>query len=126
MEILLNVLVLTHLIGMACIVGGWISLRARRVESGMGVSVVVWGARFQLLTGLALVGIHESRGDALNHAKIAVKLLIALACAGAAEMAAAKARKGSGDGRLLDYAGLLGVLNTAVAALWQSSAADAS
>ena len=126
MEILTNVLVLIHLIGMACIVGGWISLRARRVESGAGLSVVVWGARFQILTGLALVGIHESQKDPLNHTKVGVKLLISLACAAAAEMAAAKARKGSGDTNLIDYAGVLGILNTAVASLWQASAADPS
>lgn len=125
MDILTNVLVLTHLIGMACIVGGWISLRARRVESGMGLSVVVWGARLQILTGLALVGIHESQGNPLNHAKVAVKLLIALGCAAAAEMAAAKARKGSGDSNLLDYAGALGIFNTAVAALWETATVDA-
>jgi len=125
MEILINILVLTHLMGMACIVGGWISLRARGVESGMGLSVVVWGARFQVLTGLALVGIHESQKDPLNHAKVGVKLVVAIACAAAAEMAAAKARKGAGDSNLIDYAGVLGILNTAIAALWQSSSAEA-
>lgn len=125
MDIVTNLLVLVHLIGMACIVGGWISLRARRVESGMGLTVVVWGARFQVLTGLALVGIHEANKDPLNHAKIGVKLAIALACAMCAEMAAARARRGSGDTNLIDYAGVLGILNTAVAALWESSSAEA-
>ncbi|GAA1776872.1 hypothetical protein [Nostocoides vanveenii] len=124
MEILTNVLVLIHLIGMAAIVGGWISLRVRGVESGRGLSVVVWGARFQILTGLALVGIHESQKDPLNHAKIGVKLAIALACAACAEMAAARARRGSGDSKLIDYAGVLGILNTAVAALWETSASS--
>ena len=117
MDIVTNLLVLVHLIGMACIVGGWISLRARRVESGMGLTVVV--------TGLALVGIHEANKDPLNHAKIGVKLAIALACAMCAEMAAARARRGSGDTNLIDYAGVLGILNTAVAALWESSSAEA-
>lgn len=124
MEIVTNLLVLVHLIGMAAIVGGWISLRVRGVESGRGLSVVVWGARFQILTGLALVGIHESQKDPLNHAKIGVKLAIALACAACAEMAAARARRGSGDSKLIDYAGLLGILNTAVAALWETSASS--
>lgn len=124
MEILTNVLVLIHLIGMAAIVGGWISLRVRGVESGRGLSVVVWGARFQILTGLALVGIHESQKDPLNHAKIGVKLAIALACAACAETAAARARRGSGDSKLIDYAGVLGILNTAVAALWEASASS--
>ena len=124
MEILTNVLVLIHLIGMAAIVGGWISLRVRGVESGRGLSVVVWGARFQILTGLALVGIHESQKDPLNHAKIGVKLTIALACAACAEMSAARARRGSGDSKLIDYAGVLGILNTAVAALWETSASS--
>lgn len=124
MDIVTNLLVLVHLIGMAAIVGGWISLRVRGVESGRGLSVVVWGARFQILTGLALVGIHESQKDPLNHAKIGVKLAIALACAACAEMAAARARRGSGNTKLIDYAGLLGIVNTAVAALWETSASS--
>lgn len=124
MDIVTNLLVLVHLIGMACIVGGWISLRARGVESGAGLTVVVWGARFQLLTGLALVGIHESQKDPLNHAKIGVKLAVAIACAACAEMAAARARRGAENQRLIDYAGLLGIVNTAVAALWETSSAD--
>ncbi len=126
MDVLTNVLVLIHLLGMACIVGGWVSLRARRAESGAGLSVVVWGARFQLLTGLALVGIHESQKDPLNHAKIGVKLVVALACAACAEMGAARARRGSADHRLIDAAGILGILNAAVAVLWETSSADAS
>ncbi|MBK6887993.1 MAG: hypothetical protein IPH03_17115 [Tetrasphaera sp.] len=126
MEFLTNALVLAHLVGMACIVGGWISLRARGVESGAGLSVVVWGARFQLLTGLALVGIHESQKDPLNHAKIGVKLAVAVACSACAEMAAARARRGEGDSRLIDYAGVLGILNAAVATLWETEAADAT
>jgi hypothetical protein len=126
MDFLTNALVLAHVVGMACIVGGWISLRARGVESGAGLSVVVWGARFQLLTGLALVGIHESQKDPLNHAKIGVKLAVAVACSACAEMAAARARRGEGDSRLIDYAGVLGILNAAVATLWETEAADAT
>ncbi|MEI2778640.1 MAG: hypothetical protein V9G19_22270 [Tetrasphaera sp.] len=119
MEVVQNALVLAHLIGMACIVGGWISLRARGVESGRGLSVVVWGARVQILTGLVIVALKESQDQPLNHAKIGVKLAVALACGACAEMAAARARRGSNDGRLIDYAGVLGILNTAVAALWE-------
>lgn len=126
MEVVQNVLVLTHLIGMAGIVGGWISLRARGVESGRGLSVVVWGARAQILTGLILVALKEAQDQPINHAKIGVKLTVALACSVAAEMAAARARRGANDGKLIDYAGVLGVLNTAVAALWEVEAAEAS
>ena len=117
MEILKNVLVLVHMVGMACIIGGWLSLRARSVGSGPGLSLVVWGARFQILTGVALVGILESLDEPINHAKIGLKLAVALAVAASAEMAAARARRGSepGPAKLIDAAGALAVVNMAIA-----------
>ncbi len=119
MEIVEHVLVLAHLIGMACIVGGWISLRVRSVESGPGLAVVVWGARLQLLTGLALVGLLEALDKDVDHAKVGMKLAIALAVVACAEMASARSRRADAQSpaRLIDAAGALAVVNTAIAVL---------
>ena len=82
MEIVYNLVVVLHLVGMAIIVGGYLAVvRAPKLLPGM------WhGALTQLVTGLALVGMRESGAvkgeDPLNHAKIGVKLVVALVVAG--------------------------------------------
>lgn len=116
MEILEHVLVLAHLLGMAAIIGS-----AVFVARGSATRALVWGARAQLVTGLLLVGVVEAGDEPVNHAKIGVKLVVAIAVAACAEIAAAKARKGEGERpQLVTAAGALAVLNAAVAVLWTS------
>ncbi|HLS34441.1 MAG TPA: hypothetical protein VK039_12710 [Brevibacterium sp.] len=80
MEILRLVLVLLHLLGMAIIVGGYFAnIKAPKVSPGM-----LHGAYLQLITGLALTGLAEAmvdEGEAVNHMKIGIKLVLALAVA---------------------------------------------
>lgn len=114
MGLLENVFVLLHLLGMAAVIGS-----AVFVARGLPTPALVWGARAQLVTGLVLVGILEAGDDPVNHAKVGVKLLVAIAVAACAEIAAAKARKGDGEVvRLVHAAGALAVLNAAIAVLW--------
>lgn len=117
MDFAYKILVALHLLGMAAVVGGWIASRAGRAVT----PVVVWGARAQIVTGLLLVGLAESlkeEGETLNYAKIGVKLVVALVVAGAAEIGAARGRRGEDASRQLDVAGGAGVVNVLVAALW--------
>ncbi len=114
MDVAENIFVLLHLLGMAAIVGGWVAVR----RGGGSLAPVVWGARAQLLTGLVLVGILESGDEPVNHAKIGVKLLVAIVVAGCAEVASARQRRGGDRTPLLDAAGGLAVLNAAIAVLW--------
>jgi len=116
MALLKNILLVTHFLGLAALIGGWIATRM----GSAALPLVVWGARIQLLTGLLLVGIIEMAdlGD-LNHMKIGVKLLVTIAAVGAAEVAAAKARRNEPNSTLVDAAGALGVLNVLVATLWK-------
>jgi hypothetical protein len=116
MEILEHLFVVAHLLGMAAIVGS-----AVFVARGRATPALVWGARAQLVTGLVLVGIVEMGDEPVNHAKIGVKLVVAVAVAACAEIAAAKERKGQGERpQLVQAAGWLAVLNVAVAVLWTS------
>ncbi|GAA4396397.1 hypothetical protein GCM10023168_00230 [Fodinibacter luteus] len=115
MEFLEHLLVLAHLLGMAAIVGS-----AVFVARGVATPALVWGARAQLLTGLVLVGLAEAGDEDLNHVKVGVKLLVAIAVAACAEIAAAKERKGQGArAQLVTAAGALALLNTAIAVLWR-------
>ena len=92
MDLVKNLLVLLHLLGMAAIVGGWlVVIREPRI-----LPSIVWGARAQILTGLLLV-------------------LAVVACA---EIANARQKRGEGNPTLVHAAGALAVLNAAIAALW--------
>jgi hypothetical protein len=115
MEILEQLFVLAHLLGMAAVVGS-----AVFVARGVATPALVWGARAQLVTGLVLVGLNEAADDELNTTKVAVKLLVALAVVACAEIAAATERKGRGSrAQLVTAAGALALLNTAIAVLWR-------
>ena len=116
MEILEHLFVLAHLLGMAAIVGS-----AVFVARGVVTPALVWGARAQLVTGLVLVGLVQAGGEEeVDNAKIAVKLVVAIAVVACAEIAAARERKG-GDPRpqLVNAAGALALLNAAIAVLWR-------
>ncbi|HCG56675.1 MULTISPECIES: hypothetical protein [Brevibacterium] len=74
MEILREILLALHLIGMAIIVGGYLTLiRSPKVAPGM-----LHGAYLQLITGLLLLTIAEMGDGDVNHMKIGIKLLIAV------------------------------------------------
>ena len=67
---------------------------------------------------LVFIGLNEMNDESLIHAKVAVKLLVAIAVAACAEIAAARARKGEPKPALVDAAAGLTVLNVLVAVLW--------
>lgn len=112
MDLLKAVVLVLHLLGLLAIVGSVV------VRRGVPTPALVWGARAQILTGLVLVGINEAGDGDVNHVKIGVKLLVALAVAACAEIAAGRQRRGEGRPALVHAAGALAVVNTLVAVLW--------
>ena len=121
MEILENIVLLLHLLGMAAIVGS-----AVFVARGAATPALVWGARAQLVTGLILLGILEAGTTAVDHAKYGVKLLVALAVVACAEIAAARGKKGEARPELVTAAGALAILNAAIAVLWETADAGSA
>jgi len=79
MNVVYEVIVVLHFIGLAALLGGWLvqlSSSPKVVNRAM-----VDGALTQLVTGLALVGLAEtvlSDDEDVNHMKIGIKLLILL------------------------------------------------
>ncbi|SES47233.1 hypothetical protein SAMN05216199_4034 [Pedococcus cremeus] len=114
MDFVKDLFVLLHLVGMAAIVGGWIAVaRAPKV-----IPPILWGARAQVLTGLILVGLLEATDETVNNAKIGVKLVVALAVAACAEIGNARQKRDEANPMLVNAAGGLALLNTAIAVLW--------
>lgn len=118
MDILFGLIVVVHLIGMAAIVGSWMStIRAPRVLPGM-----VHGALTQLVTGVLMVGLVESGaipdrdGDDLNMTKLLVKLSIALVVAAVAWVNRRRADEVSPA--VFHAIGGLALLNVLIAVLW--------
>ena len=116
MEIVYNLVVVLHLVGMAILVGGYLAVvRAPRMLPGF------WhGALTQLVTGLALVGMRESGAvegdDPLNHAKIGVKLVVALVVT---VLVFLNRKKSDVPAGTVHAIGGLALLNVFVAAVWE-------
>lgn len=116
MSFVYELIVAIHLLGMAAIVGAFFAvLRAPRYVPAFG-----YGALTQLVSGLVLVGMREANvvpGEGpLNHAKIGVKLLIALVVA----VLAWRQRNNRETAKtgMIHAIGGLAVINVLVATLW--------
>ena len=117
MDLVYDVFVIAHLLGMAALVGGWFaSLRGFDT-----VELMTNGARAQIVTGIILVGLAEmvdSLGKDPDHAKIGTKLVVALVAVACIEIGRGRTKRGEDGKALVTAAGLLGVLNVIVAAGW--------
>ncbi|WP_372593662.1 hypothetical protein [Actinotalea sp.] len=74
MEIVKNLALVLHFVGLASLLGGFLlqmSGATKRIDPAM-----FHGALTMLVTGLALVGIDEALDDPVNNTKIAVKLIV--------------------------------------------------
>ncbi len=113
MDVLRDILVIAHFIGLAAILGPFLAqlgAKAKRVTMTM-----VWGARAQIITGLALTGVAYAGDGEPDHVKIAVKLVLALAIAGLAEVGA---KRDSGKQFWL-LVGVFTLVNVIVAVVWR-------
>lgn len=79
METVWNLIVVVHLVGMAALIGGW--LTQVRAASPRVPASMVWGAGAQVISGPVLVGLASSGAvdHSVDNSKIGVKLVIALA-----------------------------------------------
>ncbi|MEU4738732.1 hypothetical protein [Streptomyces fradiae] len=84
MNVLINVFVALHVIGIAALLGGFLTqMKAIGAGTARMVPAMLHGALTMLVTGMVLVGLNEAQGAALDHVKIGVKLallVVILAC----------------------------------------------
>lgn len=115
MDILFNIVLILHFIGLAGIIGGWLAvIRAPHVNKA-----ILHGAILQVVTGLILVVLREIQdGYEVNHMKIGIKLLVAIVVLVVAIIGVRKEAKAQGSSATLAHvAGALGIVNVAIAVL---------
>ncbi|QUX27744.1 hypothetical protein KGD83_20970 [Nocardiopsis akebiae] len=112
MDILYSALVFLHMIGLAGIIAGF--LMQVITNHPKSTKVLLHSSLLQFVTGLLLVGVAEMADlGELNHVKIAVKLLVALAVVVVGVLNLRKPAK-----NLAIIAGVLAIVNIGVAVFW--------
>ncbi|MCT2138417.1 hypothetical protein [Dietzia cinnamea] len=112
MDIVFNIVLILHFIGLAGIIGGWLAtIKAPHVNKA-----ILHGAILQVVTGLLLVGLREMDDVDVNHMKIGIKLVIAIAILVVAILGVRKEARAQGTTATLAHvAGALGIVNVAIA-----------
>ncbi|WP_407560644.1 hypothetical protein [Streptomyces sp. 184] len=77
MDVLINLFVAMHVIGIAALLGGWLT-QLKSLSSGEVriVPSMVHGSLVMLVTGVALNGLNEADDVELNQTKLGVKAVI--------------------------------------------------
>jgi hypothetical protein len=77
MDVLINVFVALHIIGIAALLGGFLS-QTSAMRSGEAAMTpgMLHGALTMLVTGVALVGLNQADDQEVNNLKIGIKLAI--------------------------------------------------
>lgn len=113
MDLVRDVLLVIHLLGMGALFGGaLVQLRDHEVVVN---SAMLNGALTQVVSGLLLVGVLEGQDESVDHTKLAVKLAVALVVA--VLCWANRSRERLPRGIFLAIL-LLTVTNVVVAVLW--------
>lgn len=112
MSIVIGILIVLHLIGWAIVFGGALAnMRTPQIPKGM-----LHGILTALVSGILIVGMYEMQGGGVNHMKIGIKLVVALAVTAMVILGSRDKDKVT-TGYLGGIAGLVAV-NVAIAVLW--------
>ncbi|MFE9841035.1 hypothetical protein [Streptomyces goshikiensis] len=77
MNVLINVFVGLHIVGIAALLGGFMTqMKAMSAGTARFIPAMLHGALTMLVTGALLVGFREMDGAAVNNFKIGVKMAI--------------------------------------------------
>ncbi|WP_282694422.1 hypothetical protein [Streptomyces sp. CC208A] len=80
MDVLINVFVALHIIGIASLLGGFLTqMKAMGAGTARFVPAMLHGALTMLVTGVALVGLNQADDQTVNNLKVGIKLAILVA-----------------------------------------------
>jgi hypothetical protein len=120
MDVVYNLILILHFIGLASVVGGFL-VQMKSREKGVNPAML-HGALTQLVTGLLLVGIPEALDvlpypswDGWDHSKIAVKLVLTVIIT---VLAVVGRRKAGAQIGFWAAIGALSIANIFIAVLW--------
>ncbi|GHI87888.1 hypothetical protein [Streptomyces xanthophaeus] len=117
MDVLINVFVGLHIIGIASLLGGFLTqMKAMSAGTARFVPAMLHGALTMLVTGVLLVGFREMDGSAVNNIKIGVKLAILFVILA---LVYVKRDEEHVEKALFGAVGGLTVINIFIAVLWR-------
>lgn len=117
MEILKNVILALHIIGIAALLGGMLyQIPAIRQRKAMILPAMMHGAWTMLVTGIVLVGLQYPLGNDVNNMKISVKLAILVAII---VIALINRKREVVANWVLPVIGTLTVVNIVLATVWR-------
>ncbi|MER7487256.1 hypothetical protein ABTY20_15375 [Streptomyces sp. NPDC126497] len=116
MDVLIHFFVGLHIIGIASLLGGFLTqMKAMGRGAARFVPAMLHGALTMLVTGVALVGLHQAQGHSVDNVKIGVKLALLIVILG---LVYVKRDEEKVDKGLFGLVGLLTVTNVFIAVLW--------
>lgn len=117
MDILLKSLIVLHFVGLASLLGGFLTqMKSLAKGTAKIIAAMQHGAWTMLATGLLLVGVHEMGSDEpLNNTKIAVKSIVLTLIL---VMVVMNRKKESVKAPVFGAIGALTLLNVVLAVFW--------
>ncbi|MEU8879789.1 hypothetical protein [Streptomyces hydrogenans] len=116
MDVLINVFVALHVIGIASLLGGFLTqMKAIGAGTARFTPAMLHGALTMLVTGIALVGLNQAHDQAVNNLKIGIKLAILVVILGIVYV---KRDEETVDKGLFGAVGGLTTANIFIATLW--------
>ncbi|MGW1889456.1 hypothetical protein ACWCP6_04240 [Streptomyces sp. NPDC002004] len=116
MDVLIHLFVALHIIGIASLLGGFLTqMKAMGEGRARFTPPMLHGALTMLVTGVALVGLNEAQGHTVNTIKIGVKLALLIVILGLVYVKRDEEKVDKGQFALV---GLLTTANIFIAVLW--------
>lgn len=116
MDVLINVFVGLHIIGIASLLGGFLTqMKAMGAGTARFSPAMLHGALTMLVTGVALVGLNQADDQTVNNLKIGIKLAILVVILG---LVYVKRDEEKVEKALFGAVGGLTVANIFIAVLW--------
>lgn len=117
MEILKNVILAIHILGVVGLLGGVLyQIKPMREGNGRVLPAMMHSAWTMLITGVILVGLQYPLGNEVNNVKVSVKLVVLIAII---VIALVNRKREAVAGWVLPTIGALTVLNVLLATVWR-------
>ncbi|MFD9715401.1 hypothetical protein [Streptomyces sp. NPDC056500] len=116
MDVLINVFVALHIIGIASLLGGFLTqMKAISAGTARFNPAMLHGALTMLVTGVALVGLNQADDQTVNNIKIGIKMAVLVVILG---LVYVKRDEESVEKGLFAAVGGLTVANIFIATVW--------
>ncbi|MFF7261329.1 hypothetical protein CTU88_36195 [Streptomyces sp. JV178] len=116
MDVLIHLFVALHIIGIAALLGGFLTqMKAMGQGTARFVPAMLHGALTMLITGAILVGLNQADDQPVNNIKIGIKMALLVVILG---LVYVKRDEETVDKSLFGLVGALTMANIFIAVLW--------